>query len=150
VACPARGGVVEFSCLAIFDDNFMITLCDSKNPTPVKFPKFQHQGRINYIFNESYPFNNFTLRSLGPHLQPSNFELKGNFEEGGVDLKGKVIEYWPPKGWPKVEGVWWDPEGKRTWGRAFISWEGEIEFKGETIKVKNAIGIGEFTRFEGG
>ena len=112
VACPARGGVVEFSCLAIFDDDFIITLCDSKNPTPVKFPKFQHQGRINYIFNESHPFNNFALKSFGSHLQPIGFELKGSFEEGSVDLRGNIVEYWPPKGWVKVEGTWWDPEGK--------------------------------------
>ena len=150
VGCPARGGVVEFSCLAIFHESFAITLCDSNNPTPVDFPKFQHQGRINYIFNESYPFNDFTLRSFGEHLQPSSFELKGNFEEGSINLKGKVIEYWPPKGWTRVEGTWWDPEGKRTWGRAFISWQGEIKFKGKVIKVEDAIGIGEFTRFEGG
>ena len=149
IACPARGGVVEFSCMGIFDDDFAITLCDSKNPTPVNFPKFQHQGRINYIFNESYPFNNFTLKSFGEYLQPSSFELKGSFKEGSVDLKGKVIEYWPPKGWGRVKGTWWDPEGRRTWGRAFISWEGEIKFKGETIKVEDVIGIGEFTRFEG-
>jgi len=149
VLCPARGGVVEFSCMAIFDDHFAITLCDSKNPTPVNFPKFQHQGRINYIFNESYPFNNFTLKSFSEKLQPSSFELKGYFEEGSVNLKGKVIEYWPPRGWARVEGAWWDPEGKRTWGRALILWQGEIKFKGETIKVEDAIGIGEFTRFQG-
>jgi len=41
-------------------------------------------------------------------------------------------------------------KGRELGGRAFISWEGEIEFKGEMIKVENAIGIGEFTRFEGG
>jgi len=149
IICPARGGVVEFSCLVIFDDNFIITLCDSKNPTPVNFPKFQHQGRINYIFNESYVFNNFVLKSFGEKLQPSSFELKGDFEQGSVDLKGRVIEYWPPKGWGRVKGTWWDPKGKRTWGRAFILWEGEIKFKGKTIKVKEAIGIGEFTRFKG-
>ena len=66
-----------------------------------------------------------------------------------MNLKGKVIEYWPPRGWARVEGAWWDPEGKRTWGRAFILWQGEIKFKGETIKVEDAIGIGEFTRFQG-
>ena len=148
--CPARGGVVEFSCLAIFHENFTITLCDSTNPTPVNFPKFQHQGRINYIFNESYPFNHFILKSFGEKLQPSGFELKGNFENGSVNLTGTAIEYWPPKGWGRVEGTWWDPEGKRTWGRAFISWKGELKFRGETIKVEDAIGIGEFTRFEKG
>jgi len=37
VACPARGGVVEFSCLAIFDDNFIITLCDSKTQLQLNF-----------------------------------------------------------------------------------------------------------------
>jgi len=31
-----------------------------------------------------------------------------------VNLKGKVIEYWLPKGWARVEGTWWDPGGKRT------------------------------------
>lgn len=148
--CPARGGVVEFSCLAIFHENFTITLCDSRNPTPVNFPRFQHQGRINYIFNESYVFNDFVLRSFGEKLQPSSFELKGSFEHGSVDLKGSVIGYWPPRGWARIQGTWWDPEGRRTWGRAFILWVGEIEFKGKRIKVKDAIGIGEFTRFEEG
>ncbi|RJS90857.1 hypothetical protein CW705_05065 [Candidatus Bathyarchaeota archaeon] len=144
-----RSSVLEFSCLAIFDENFIITLCTSRNPTPVRFPKFQHQGRINIICNESYVFNNFVLKSIGDKLQPSGFELKGNFECGSVDLKGRVIEYWPPSGWKRVRGAWWDPNGQRTWGRAFIKWSGQIRFNEKTIRVEDAIGIGEFTRFKG-
>ena len=144
-----RGSVLEFSCLAIFDENFIITLCTSRNPTPTRFPKFQHQGRINIIFNESYVFNDFVLKSIGDKLQPSGFELKGNFECGNVDLKGRVIEYWPPSGWKRVRGAWWDPSGQRTWGRAFIKWNGEIKFNGKTMRVEDAIEIGEFTRFQG-
>ena len=143
-----RGSVLEFSCLAIFDENFIITLCTSRNPTPVRFPKFQHQGRINIIYNKSYVFNDFALKSIGEKLQPSGFELKGNFECGSVDLKGRVIEYWPPSGWKRVRGAWWDPNGQRTWGRAFIKWSGQIRLNGKTISVEDAIGIGEFTRFK--
>ena len=144
-----RGSVLEFSCLVIFDENFIITLCTSRNPTPMRFPKFQHQGRINIIYNESYVFNDFVLKSIGDKLQPSGFELKGNFECGSVDLKGNVIEYWPPSSWKRAKGAWWDPNGWKTWGRAFIKWSGQIRFKGKTIRVKDAIGIGEFTRFKG-
>ena len=84
--------MVEFSCLAIFDDDFITTLCRLKTLPQLNIPKFQHQGRINYIFNESCPFNNFTLKSFGLLLQPIGFELKGSFEEGSMNLRGNIVE----------------------------------------------------------
>lgn len=149
VVFPPRGNAVEFSCIAIFHDDFIITLSHSEDPTPVNFPKFQHQGRINYIFNESYTFNNFTFRSFGEELQPIAFEIIGDFKDGFVHLMGTAIDFYPPGGFAKFRGSWWDRSGERSWGRALISWNGEIEFKGRKIKVKKAIGIGEFTRFKG-
>ena len=46
-------------------------------------------------------------------------------------------------------GAWWDKNGKHTWGRAFIKWNGTITLHGETINIDDALGVGEFTRFEG-
>ena len=146
------GGVLAFSCMVIFHNDFIIMISHSDNPTPADFPKFQHQGRINFIsVGESYIFNNFTLTDLGPNpLQPSGFHLQGTFEGGYVDLMGKVYAYWPPKGWGVIKGTWWDLEGRHCWGRAFVKWNGTIKLGDKVINVTNAVGIGEFTRYTSG
>jgi len=141
------GGVLAFSCIIIFHEDFYIMIAHSDNPTPADFPKFQHQGRINFPHrNASFTFNEFTLESLGNPLQPDGFKLYGPFENGYVNLTGHVVAYWPPKGWYVITGTWWDPQAKHDWGRAFISWEGTIKLGDETINVSNAMSVGEFTR----
>ncbi|HDI01422.1 MAG TPA: hypothetical protein ENF78_03240 [Candidatus Bathyarchaeota archaeon] len=141
------GGVLAFSCMVIFHDEFYIMISHSDNPTPADFPKFQHQGRINFPGQGlSFTFNGFTLESFGNPLQPDGFRLYGPFEDGYVDLEGQVVAYWPPKGWHVNTGTWWDPGAKHTWGRALINWTGTVSLGDEVIEVSGAMGVGEFTR----
>ena len=149
-AGPMRGptgGVLAFSCMVVFHDEFYIMISHSDNPTPADFPKFQHQGRVNFPSRGlSFTFNGFTLESLGNPLQPEGFRLYGPFEDGYVDLTGDVVAYWPPRGWGVNTGTWWDPGAKHTWGRALINWTGTVSLGDEVIEVSGAMGIGEFTR----
>jgi|GEM_PF-690026 len=149
-AGPIRGrtgGVLAFSCMVVFHEEFYIMISHSDNPTPADFPKFQHQGRINFPSrNTSFTFNEFVLESFGDPLQPDCFRLYGPFENGYVNLTGDVVAYWPPGGWYVNTGSWWDPKAKHTWGRAFINWTGTVRLGDESIEVSGAIGVGEFTR----
>ncbi len=140
------GAPVSFSCIAIFDENFILTISNSTNPTKENFPKFQHQGRINLLkFNVSFPLDKFKFTDDG-RIQPSEFTLNGEFQGGYFNLTGRAFAYWPPKQWMVTSrGTWWDNEVTCVWGRAFIKWTGKIVYNGEEIPV-NAIGIGEFTR----
>jgi len=143
-----KGSVLAFSCMGIFHDEFYIMISHSDNPTPTDFPKFQHQGRINFPgLGLSFTFNDFTLESLGDNpLQPDGFRLYGPFENGYVDLKGDVVAYWPPKGWGVNTGTWWDSDAKHTWGRALIKWTGTVRLGDKVIEVSDAMSVGEFTR----
>ena len=142
----ATGGVLAFSCMVIFHRDFYIMLSHSVNPTPADFPRFQHQGRVNFVrTGESYVLEEFTLRDLGSLIQPSGFKLEARFKAGYINLTGKVVAYWPPGGWKPNKGTWWDPNAKHTWGRALVNWTGTVVLHGKAIKV-TAVGIGEFTR----
>lgn len=147
--CGPTGSVLAFSCMGIFHPDFIIMISHSDNPTPADFPKFQHQGRINFISTgKSYVFNDFTLVSLGSNpLQPTGFHLYGSFENGYIDLWGNVTSYWPPKGWSIVKGTWWNSNGLYCWGRAFTKWVGVIKIGDKVINITDAVGIGEFTRY---
>ena len=141
------GGVLAFSCIVIFHDKFYIMISHSDNPTPADFPKFQHQGRVNFPSKGvSFTFNDFTLESLGNPLQPNSFRLYGPFENGYINLTGHVVTYWPPKGWHVNKGTWWDLKAKHTWGRALIKWTGTVKLGNEVIEVSEAMSVGEFTR----
>lgn len=146
-----RGALAYFSCMYIHgesDIKFDLMLSHSLNPSPLKNPApMQHQARINFLDeNKSYPFEEFSLRDDG-NLQPSKFYLDGKFKDGEIHLNGTAVGYWPPE-WGISKGLWWDKNGEHTWGRAFVVWNGTITLNGRTIAVKNAIGLGEFTRYK--
>lgn len=141
---------VAFSCMYIIDKDFNLMLSHSINPSPLEAPvPFEHQARMNYFLNreEDFKLDNFKYSDNGG-LQPSEFHIAGTFEGGSVDLTGKANMFWPDKWEILVGTTWWDSGSKHTWGRAIIEWNGTIILHGETIKVENAFGWGEFTRFE--
>lgn len=145
----AAGAPLSFSCFSIFHKDFDIAIARSVNPSPIhpSIP-FQHQGRINFPDEgEDFAFDGFKFSDNGG-LQPSKYHLSGEYEGGEVNLTGEVFEFWP-ENWGVGTGAWWDRNGERTWGRAFIKWNGTITLHGETINIEDALGIGEFTRFEG-
>ena len=148
----ARAGLpLAFTALYIFHPEFDLMLLHSDNPHPDAFSNFpfQHQGRLNFPSrDEDFVFDGFEYSDEGG-LQPGLYRLTGSYAEGQVDLQGEAYEFWPQV-WKAHRGTWWDPNGRYTWGRAFIRWHGTITLRGETIEVKNAWGVGEFTRFEPG
>jgi len=144
-----RGGLANFTCMHIHNEDFDLMFSHSINPSPLKTPvPFQHQARLNFPSRgESFPLEDFEFSDNGS-LQPNKFYFTGIYEGGEVNLSGTVYEFWPEK-WGIVKGTWWDPDGKHTWGRAFIKWNGTITLHGNIIEINDALGVGEFTRFEG-
>ncbi len=147
-----RGALAYFSCMYMHGDNdtcFDLMLSHSINPSPLQNPApMQHQARINFPeLNLSYALDNFTITDDGG-LQPSEFNFTGSFKDGEIHLHGDVIAYWPPQHWRVWHGLWWDRKGEHTWGRAFVRWNGTIKLNDRIIDVKNAIGVGEFTRYQ--
>ncbi len=141
-----RGSVLAFTCLFAHQEEFDLMLSHSVNPSPGDYPSFQHQAKICFPNRgEWYPLLEFNLTDDGK-LQPETFHITGVFEAGTVNITGRVFESWPAK-WPIGRGTWWDPDGKRTWGRAFISWTGYIILNGQRIEV-DAVGVAELTRFQ--
>jgi len=149
-AVGAAGAPLWFTCGYIYNDDFQLAIGYAQNPSPLKSPvPFQHQGRLN-IFREdtiSFRFDDYELSDNGG-LQPSEFHIHGTYERGEVDLQGEVFLFYPAR-WGVYQGVWWDSTAKRTWGRAFIRWIGEITLDNDTIKVTDASGVFENTRYEG-
>jgi len=146
---PGGAALADFSCMHIYNNDFDLALSHSINPSPIHTPvSFQHQARLNFPGRrEDFTFDNFEFSDSGG-LQPDKFYLTGTYEGGEVNLTGIVYEFWP-KNWRVGTGAWWDKNGKHTWGRAFMKWTGTITLHGETINIDDALGVGEFTRFEG-
>ena len=135
----------------------------ARNPLPpeikkkFKFPEFERIGRINFVSRgESYRLDRYVFWTDGK-LQPELYFLKGNITDengrvvGKVDLKAKAFAYWGKGGsenW-SVGRPWWDREGRVAWGRSFVKWSGTITLRGETIKVEDVLGFGEFHRYRG-
>ena len=140
--------LTDFTCMHLHNENFDLMFSHSNNPSPIETPvPFQHQARINFLGGgEDFTFNNFEYCDDGG-LRPNDFHLTGFYEGGEIDLIGVSYEFWP-ENWGVNKGAWWDDDGKHTWGRAFIEWSGTITLNGETINIDDALGVGEFTRFE--
>jgi len=147
---PGGAALADFTCMHIHNKDFDLMLSHSINPSPIQTPvPFQHQARLNFPSREEYfTFDEFEYSDNGG-LQPSEFHISGIYEAGEVNLTGKAYGFWPEK-WKIGIGAWWDKDGKHTWGRAFIKWNGTITLHGEIIEVDDALGIGEFTRFKSG
>ena len=147
---PGGGSsIADFSCMHLHNEEFDLAFSHAINPSPIKTPvSFQHQARLNFPDRgEDFTFDNFEYSDNGG-LQPSEFHISGTYEAGEVDLIGVAYNFWP-ENWGLGTGAWWDKNGKHTWGRAFIEWNGTITLHGETINIDDALGVGEFTRFEG-
>ena len=142
------GHVLAFSCVFLQQgDDLDMMIAHSDNPSPVEFPKFQHQGRINFPSRgKDFSFDDFQYTDNGG-LQPTEYYLTGKYEGGEVNLKGRPVGFSPEK-WKVNVGTWWDPNARFTWGRAFISWTGAITLDGETIEMNDTVSAGEFTRVE--
>ena len=145
------GAPLEFSCMVIYQDNLVITVAYSRNPSTLNlsFP-LQHQLRVELLDrNLTLITNDIVFREFGNELQPSEFHIIAKFnDKTHLDIKGKVVNYWPPR-WVGGRGTWWNPKGAFTWGRAFTVWEGGLVINSEYIPV-NAVGVGEFTRYSEG
>lgn len=142
------GAPLSFSCFGIQQDNLDIMIIQSVKPEgcPVQNPvPFQHQGRINFpTLGEDFTFDNFLYNDNGG-LQPDTHYLIGGYAAGEVNLTGKVFMFWPPQ-WQINQSVYWDSTLQYVWGRGFFRWNGFVTIYGDTIKVTDATGVGEFTR----
>ena len=139
------GPPLSFSCMAIFGDNFTLTVSSSVNPSPWEPEhRFEHQMRI-YMrdLDACIDLADFDL-SYDAGLQPSRFSIFHSSSDVYINLSGEVVSYWPSR-WVVGRGCWWDGGAAYSWGRAFILWEGTIAYHGHTIRV-SALGAGEFTR----
>ena len=148
-AIGAAGAPLTFTCGYIYANDFQLTIGCAENPSPIVPPvPFQHQGRLSFPGrNLSFRFDNYELSDSGG-LQPTKFYINGSYEEGEVNLEGNVYLFYPKK-WGVGKGTWWDLNASRTWGRAFIRWNGRITLYDEVIEVNDAVGVFECTRYKG-
>ena len=135
----------------------------ARNPLPealkgkFQFPEFERLGRINFVDrNESYRLDDYRFWTDG-ELQPNLYFLKGNITDGNggivgeVNLRAEAFDFWGKRGTENwhVGKPWWDPDGEVAWGRSFVKWRGTITLGNETITVEEALGFGEFHRYNG-
>ena len=139
------GAPLSFTCMGLYSEDLIIMVAYSDNPSPLDVGvSFQCQGLISFTRkNLSFPFTELHISDNGG-LQPTEFHLYATFEAGYVNLTGQVFMFWPHK-WKVGKGVWWNPDGGRTWGRAFVEWSGEVKLWDDKNTVQ-MISIGEYTR----
>ncbi len=141
-----KGAPCCFSDVVIYQNNVIIAIAYSKNPTPQETEKpFEHIMRINIIDeNKSIITTNFTL--FTDDAPPRVYKINASLPNGYLYLRGIVLSYFPPK-WVKTSRLtWWDLNGHIVWGRAFIKWEGSLVIDGKEYKI-DALGVSENTRF---
>lgn len=152
----AEDGIVPtYSYIGIQQEEFVLMVAQNEKPPdcPVDPPvSFLRQGRINFsLADESYTFDNFTYEDIAyvdtMGLQPKKQTIQGSYEAGVVNITGEAFKFWPPQWWV-YKGTYWDSTLHYSWGRGYYVWDGYITFHGDTIKLKDCFGGGEFTRHQ--